>query len=151
MITPRKAVLLLKQRGYKLTAQRFAILKVIARSNDHLTPADIYTKVHTENSGIGLVTIYRTLDILTNLGLICEVHSGGNCHSYLLRRETAHHHHLVCSDCGKVVDFTNCDLEEIEGKLSKQTGFKINSHLLEFLGCCTSCQKKRYIYESKLQ
>ncbi|MCX6013216.1 MAG: Fur family transcriptional regulator [Chloroflexi bacterium] len=143
MITPKKAALLLKQKGYKLTSQRYAVLKVIDESHDHLTPADIYEKVHHENSSIGLVTIYRTLDILTHLGLICEVHAGGNCRSYLLRRESAHHHHLVCSDCGKVVDFTSCDLAEIEKKLSQQTGFKISSHLLEFLGRCTNCQTQK--------
>ena len=95
----------LKQRGYKLTPQRCAVLGVIALSREHLTPAAIYEKVHQEYPGIGLVTIYRTLEILTELGFVCEVHAGGNCRSYLVRRPAEHHHHLICSDCGAVVDF----------------------------------------------
>ncbi len=131
---------MLKQRGYKLTPQRRAVLNVITHSHEHLTPAAIYERVYQEYPGIGLVTIYRTLDILTALGLICEVHSGGNCRSYLMRRPEEHHHHLICSDCGSVVDFGNCDFGELEQKLSKETGFEIESHLLEFLGKCRNCQ-----------
>ena len=90
---------------------------------------------------IGLVTIYRTLEILTKLGLICEVHAGGNCRSYLMRRPSEHHHHLICSNCGTVIDFTDCDLGELEQRLTEETGFKINGHLLEFLGQCENCLK----------
>ena len=138
--TAKKIAVLLRQRGYKLTPQRRVILGVIADGHDHLTPAAIYEKVKREHSNIGLVTIYRTIGLLTELGLICEVHSGGNCRSYLLRRPSEHHHHLICSDCGTVVDFTSCDLSEVEQKLSDDTGFDINGHLLEFLGRCRSCQ-----------
>ena len=140
-LTEKKIVAILRQRGYKLTPQRRAVLNVIARSQDHLTPAEIYQGVHQEYPGIGLVTIYRTLDILAGLGLICEVHAGGSCRSYLLRRPSEHHHHLICSDCGKVLDFTDCDLSELEQRLSQETGFKTEGHLLEFFGCCPDCQK----------
>jgi len=138
--TAKKIASLLRQRGYKLTPQRRAILGAIAESHDHLTPAEIHEKVRLEHNSIGLVTIYRTLDLLTKLGLICEIHAGGNCRSYLLKRPSEHHHHLICSDCGTVVDFTSCDLSEVERKLSDDTGFDINGHLLEFLGRCQQCQ-----------
>jgi Fur family ferric uptake transcriptional regulator len=140
-LNERKLVTTLRKHGYKLTSQRIAVIKAIASSNDHLTPADIYTKVCRENPDIGLVTVYRTLEILDKLDLICEVHSGGSCRSYLVRRPVEHHHHLICSDCGKVVDFTNCDLSKVTQSLSEKTGFKIESHLLEFLGICQACQK----------
>ena len=93
--TERKIATVLRQRGYKLTPQRRAVLSVIALSHEHLTPAAIYERVRQEHSDIGLVTIYRTLDILTRLRLICEVHAGGNCRSYLMRRPLEHHHHLI--------------------------------------------------------
>ena len=137
----RKIVSILRQRGYKLTPQRRAVLNVIALTREHLTPAAIYERVHQEHPGIGLVTIYRTLEILAELGLICEVHIGGNCRSYLMRRPLEHHHHLICSDCGAVVDFADCDLGELEQRLSQETGFKIEDHLLEFLGRCQNCRK----------
>ena len=139
--TERKVVATLRQHGYKLTPQRRAVMRTIASSRGHLTPTALYEKVHQEYPNIGLVTIYRTLEILDQLGLICEVHAGGACRSYLVRRPSEHHHHLICSDCGAVVDFTNCDLGELEQRLSQETGFEIESHLLEFLGRCPVCHK----------
>ena len=132
----------LRQRGYKLTPQRCAVLNVIATSREHLTPAAIYQRVKQKNLGIGLVTIYRTLDVLAELGAICEVNAEGSSRSYLIRRAPEHHHHLICSDCGAVVDFTTCGLGELEQRLSQETGFKIESHLLEFVGRCHKCQGK---------
>jgi Fur family ferric uptake transcriptional regulator len=131
----------MRQRGYKLTPQRRAVLKIILESCNHLTPEAIYKRVKEEHPGIGLTTVYRTLNILSDLGLICEVHTGGSYRSYLVRRPLEHHHHLICSECNKVVEFTDCDLADIERKLSEGTGFKIEEHLLEFVGICPDCQQ----------
>ena len=139
--TEKKIASILRQQGYKLTPQRRVVLKTIALNQNHLTPAEIYERVHEEYPGIGLVTIYRTLDILTELGLICEVHAGGSSRSYLMRRPSGHHHHLVCSGCGAVVDFTNCDLSKLEQRLSQETGFDVDDHLLELFGRCLNCQE----------
>ena len=141
-LTEKRITAILKQHGYKLTAQRRAVLNAIAASHDHLTPAAIYDRVRREHPGIGLVTVYRTLDILADLGLTCEVHSGGNCRSYLMRRPQEHHHHLICSECGTVADFTDCDLSELAHRLSRETGFEIEEHLLEFSGRCQNCQTR---------
>ena len=132
----------LRKKGYKLTPQRVAILDVITRINEHLTPAAIYERVHKEYPEIGLVTIYRTIWLLNELELICEVHGGGASRSYVLRRPHGHHHHLVCNECGTVVDFAACDLSKVEQKLSEETGFKIEDHLLEFSGQCGVCMKE---------
>jgi len=132
----------MRRHGFKLTPQRRAILRVIKDSPDHLTPAAIYEAVNRETPGIGLVTVYRTLNILSDLGLICEIHVAGGGRSYLLRRPKEHHHHLVCSACGKVVDFTGCDLGKMEARLTRETGFNIEAHLLEFLGLCPRCQQQ---------
>jgi Fur family transcriptional regulator, ferric uptake regulator len=131
----------LRDSNYKITPQRKAILKTIAQSRDHLTPISIYKLVQQQYPSIGLVTIYRTLDILTGLGLLCKVHADENCQSYLLKRPEGHHHHLVCSGCGTVLDCTGCDIKQMEKQLARETGFKINSHLLEFSGQCPKCQK----------
>jgi len=138
--TDKRILSVLKQQHYKLTPQRRAVLKVLSSSQEHLTSADIYEKVQPECPGIGLVTIYRFLQILTELGLICEVHSGESCRRYIIRRQVVHHHHLICSNCGAVVDFTDCDLSELEERLSRDTGFEMGGHLLEFYGCCQRCQ-----------
>jgi Fur family ferric uptake transcriptional regulator len=139
--TEKKLTSILRQRGYRLTPQRRAVLKVIALSPGHLTPAAMYQRVRREYPGIGLVTVYRTLAILAELGLICEVHAGGSCRSYLMRKPVGHHHHLICSRCGRVVDFSGCDLEGLERRLARENGFKIEGHLLEFLGLCLACQR----------
>ena len=136
----KKLLKALKQHNYKLTPQRRAILKVLSSSQEQHTPAELYERVQQEHPGIGLVTIYRVLQILTELGLICEVHAGGNCRHYLIRRQPEHHHHLICSGCGTVVDFADCNLGGLEERLSRETGFEVETHLLEFLGRCRHCQ-----------
>ncbi len=140
--TQSRIASLVRQRGYKITPQRRAVFNTIAGSNGHLTPAAIFERVHKEKPGIGLVTVYRTLDLLTELGLICEIHTGGNCRSYLMRRPPEHHHHIICSACGAVVDFTGCDLDKLERRICRKTGFEINGHLLEFTGRCRYCRKE---------
>ena len=126
--TERKLAAILRQHGYKLTPQRRRLLSVIALSHEHLTPAALYERVQQEYPDIGLVTVYRTLGVLTKLGLVCEVNVAGNRRSYLMRRPSGHHHHLICSECGAVTDFTDCDLGELEQRLSRETGFKIKSY-----------------------
>ena len=138
---------LLHDRGLKLTPQRRAVLDVIKSSSGHLTPAEIYERVHKRYPSIGLVTIYRTLEVLTSLDLICRVHGEQGCHSYLLRRRSGHHHHMVCSSCGRVADFTRCDIEELERRVARQTGFKVQGHILELYGTCGTCQKATRVYE----
>ena len=138
-LTANKIAGILREHGHKLTPQRHIVLKVMASSHDHLTPEVIYEKSRVEDPGIGRVTVYRTLEVLSKLNLVCRVHAEGRCRSYMMRRPTEHHHHLICSGCGKVEDFTNCSLSEMEKKLSQESGFDIKGHLLEFYGLCRDC------------
>ena len=131
----------LSRNGYKLTAQRRAVLNAIVKSREHLTPAAVHKRAIQENPNVGLVTVYRTLDVLSEMGLVCRVHRGGRSRSYTLA-PVGHHHHMICTECGAVTDFTNCDLSELENKLSRETGFEIEGHLLEFSGRCLDCQAK---------
>ena len=139
-LTERKIVTALRQHGYKLTPQRRLVIQAIASNQEHLTPAAIYEKVHQERPGVGLVTVYRTLEILSKLGLICELHAGDSCRSYTISF-VGHHHHLICSNCGRVVALPACELEAAEQDLSRRTGFRIDGHLLEFVGLCQACQE----------
>jgi len=139
--TEREIRAALKQHGYKLTPQRRMIIRTIASSRDHLTPIEIYQQVRQDHPNIGLATVYRTLDMLAKLELICELHAGNSCRSYTVSAPE-HHHHLICSSCGRVVDFTGYDLSGLEQRLSIETGFEIEDHLLEFIGLCQTCQKE---------
>jgi Fur family ferric uptake transcriptional regulator len=142
MLTEKRIVQVMHEKGFKLTPARRHLIEVIAGSTAHLTPSELYEKAGGKASGISLVTIYRTLDILSRLGFICEVYTEGHARSYLLRRPREHHHHLICSECGTVLDFTGCALSALEKKLAAETGFHIDSHLLEFSGKCRECQNK---------
>ena len=138
-LTEREVKATLRGEGYKLTRQRRAVIQAITATRSHLTPASIYNQVHPDHPQIGLATIYRTLEILTELGLICELHGGGISHSYTISTPQ-HHHHLVCSNCGTVVDCPGFRLKELEQALSRETGFRIDEHQLEFTGLCPNCQ-----------
>jgi Fur family ferric uptake transcriptional regulator len=138
-LTANKIAGILRKRGYRLTPQRHAVLKTIAGSHDHLTAVEIYTQVRREHPTIGVVTVYRVIKLLSELNLICRVSLGGDSQRYLMRRPMEHHHHLVCSQCGRAVDFTNCNLNQLEKELSKETGFNIEGHLLEIYGRCPEC------------
>jgi len=136
----RKIILELKRRGYKVTPQRRAVIEAVMSSPAPVTPGAVYARVRRDYPTIGLVTIYRTLDILAGLEIICELHGEGTCHTYTIGMPE-HHHHLICSSCGTVIDFTSHNLAELEQSLSRKSGFRIDGHLLEFFGLCAVCQK----------
>jgi Fur family ferric uptake transcriptional regulator len=132
----------LKQHRYKLTRQRRLIISEFASSEDFVTPADLYNKLQKNHPDIGMVTVYRTLDMLDKLGLAYKVHAGGDCHSYKINT-VERHHHLLCSNCGAVINFTcsEKELTVLEGKITAETGFAIKNHILEFVGYCQKCNK----------
>jgi Fur family transcriptional regulator, ferric uptake regulator len=139
-LTANRIAGILREQGYKLTPQRHAVLKAIASSHDYLSPETIFEIAHISYPRLGLVTVYRTLDILSELNLVCRIHSVDGNHGYMMCRPTEHHHHLICSKCSKAVDFTGCTIVELEQKLKQETGFTINGHLLEFYGLCPECR-----------
>jgi Fur family ferric uptake transcriptional regulator len=129
----------LHDSGYKATPQRLTILAAINLREGHFTPQQLYKWLHEQYPGIGLVTVYRSLKALTRAGLVCEVQSAHNSRRYT-RRSAEHHHHLICLGCDRVVDFDHCRLLKLEEDLSKETGFAINEHRLEFYGFCRHCK-----------
>jgi len=128
----------LRKSGYRVTPQRMAIIRVMLASPEHLTPATLYKKVSLIDPQVGEVTVYRTLNMLESLGLVCLVHTGDNTHGYI-SRPAEHHGHLICSECGKVINFTGCDVSGLEKRLAKETGFVIQNHRLDFYGKCRDC------------
>jgi Fur family transcriptional regulator, ferric uptake regulator len=131
----------LHERGHKVTPQRVSIIQTVLESSELLTPSALYEKVKKADPEVGEVTVYRTLNILEELGLVCMVLSENNIHSYI-GCPSEHHDHLICSDCGKVVNFTHCDLELLEKRLAAESGFDIKDHRLEFHGRCAKCSQK---------
>jgi Fur family ferric uptake transcriptional regulator len=137
--------------GYRITVPRQAILEVLSRTSDHLSAEDIYIAVHKTNPHIGLTTIYRTLELLVDMGLVFKFDFGDGRARYELSegpKGTRHHHHLVCTSCGRVIDYTDFIDDEIEllsrteKGLAEKFNFKIINHLIQFYGLCEKCQSK---------
>lgn len=132
---------LLGHRGGRLTSQRRAVRDVLTSSPRGLTPAEVYEQVRRQGGHIGLTTVYRTIELLSQLGLVRRVHEESGCHRYVAYPKE-HRHYLVCSDCGMVEEFTECPLDQWAQSLSQATRFDIWEHRLEFIGRCQRCQEK---------
>jgi Fur family ferric uptake transcriptional regulator len=140
-------------QGYRITIPREVIMDVLSASESHLSAEDIYMKVHRMSPHIGLTTVYRTLDILTEMGMISKFDFGDGRSRYELIKDTreGHHHHLICTRCNRVIDyfdFINEELEFIkraEEGLSKKYDFEIRSHVIQFHGICGECRKRKTV------
>ena len=134
--------------GYRLTMPRQAILSILSKSREHLSAEDIYLAVHRAYPGVGLATVYRTLELLTRMGLVSKFDFGDGRSRYELAEgpNTNHHHHLICTGCGRIIDYSELAdeetkvLKQIEQTLSKKYNFNINSHRMHFLGLCNKCK-----------
>lgn len=131
----------LRAHHHKLTRPRQAVLDILTQANRHLTPAQIYRQAHANYPRLGLTTVYRTLDLLVELGYIQRLHLTDGCHSYASTAQS-HGHHLVCSVCGRAEEFHDCDLGPLLKSLQAKTGFEINMHVLELMGRCPHCRTK---------
>jgi len=129
----------LQEHGFRLTASRRAIVATLVASNGHVSADELADLVHQSTPGVGRMTVYRTLELLTDLALIRPVYQGSAAAHYILM-DDGHHHHLVCSRCHKVIEFKQCVLREIEQAVSKHYEFEIQGHLLELFGLCPDCR-----------
>ncbi|MBM2843895.1 MAG: Fur family transcriptional regulator [Anaerolineales bacterium] len=131
---------LVQQAGFRLTQPRKAVLQVLSQTGGALKPEEILDRAGALCPGIGLVTVYRTLTLLADLGCIRRVHQDDHCHGYV-RANLAHGHHVVCRTCQQAVEFPGSeDIGSIIGQVARQTGFRIDDHLLELMGICPDCQ-----------
>ncbi len=130
----------LHRAGFRLTRPRRAIARVLAESEDWLRPEVVHQRARRYCPSLGLVTVYRTLDLMLRLGLVRRVHLEDGCHGYA-PSHAGHGHYLVCRRCRQVVEFADCDLEPLLRKVSRRTGFRVDDHLLELLGLCPACQR----------
>lgn len=128
----------LETRGYRLTAARRVILDTLVRSGGHLTADELTERVRAEATGIGRMTVYRTLDLLCDLGLLRPVYQGTGAAHYILMAD-GHHHHLVCSGCNRVIEFDECAIGDLPARIAHRFGFRVDGHLLELYGLCGAC------------
>ncbi len=134
----------LTEKGYKLTTQRRIILDVILENQgNHLSSEEIYDKVKSKYPEIGLATVYRTLQLLEELGIVYKVNFNDGYNRYEVSSSTGdhRHHHLVCLKCGKVIEVKLDLLENLENRIEKESKFKIVDHNVKFFGYCEECSK----------
>jgi Fur family ferric uptake transcriptional regulator len=136
----------LRQAGYRLTQPRLAILQVLQDNNEGLNPEEVYRQGRALCPSLGLVTVYRTLDLLVELGLVRRVHSEHRCHRYA--SAGVERHYLICRDCHRVIEFPCDGLDDLIESVRQQTGYTITDHLLELSGLCPACQTGKDMGES---
>ena len=131
---------ILSSNNYKLTSQREDILKVlIENQNNHFSADSLLNKVKEINPDIGLATIYRNLELFCQLGITYELDFDSSYKYYELNIEEKHHHHLVCINCNKIIEFNDKTLENFEKELENKYKFKIVNHQIKFYGICEEC------------
>jgi Fur family ferric uptake transcriptional regulator len=138
---------LLKRNGLKVTTQRVAILEVLSsRPGKHMTAEEIYDYVRKKYPEIGLATVYRTIQLLSDLNLIDKLNLGDGYVRYEIGRKSPeeachHHHHLICLDCGNIYAFQDDLLETLEERIKETLGFEVVDHEVKLYGHCSKCLK----------
>jgi Fe2+ or Zn2+ uptake regulation protein len=134
----RIALKRLTDAGYRVTQPRQAILQVLQEHEEGLSPEEIHELGEVVYPPLGLVTVYRTLEVLDELGLVRRVHSEERCQRYA--SAAPQQHYLVCRKCHKVSEFPCAGLDAVIEAAQKRTGYRVTDHLLELRGLCPACQ-----------
>lgn len=129
----------LEEHGLKHTKQREAILDVFLGVKGHVTSEDLHQQVRDAHPNIGYTTVYRTMKLLCDAGLAIERHFDDGVTRYEVEHE--HHDHLVCTRCGKIVEFECQMIETAQNEIVERYGFRLLRHRHELYGHCASCQK----------
>lgn len=134
---------IIKENGLKYTKQRELILKFLYEHDGHFTPEELNAqlkKIYSQEN-IGIATIYRTLTLLEESGIVTSISFGtqGKKYEFGLKK---HHDHLVCVQCGKIVEFYDETIEKKQLEIAKNFEFEMTDHIMKIIGICKSCQKK---------
>ena len=131
----------LKDAGLKVTHPRTKILEVLQTNpEDHLSADAIHSYLASHNESIGLATVYRVLTQLEMAGLVQKNQFKENQSTYEIKKQ--HHDHLICTTCGKIIEFINDDLEKLQEKISEKYQFRLDSHVMTLFGECTNAKCK---------
>lgn len=132
---------LLKKKGMKFTEQRAIILQILFSIDEHLNAEEIHDVVKKDypESNIGIATIYRTLSFLEEANLITSISFGTDGKKYEANKDE-HHDHLICTKCGKIIEFVDEEIEKKQEQIAKKNGFTITSHSMQIFGTCSDCK-----------
>lgn len=139
MLTEESVIQDLSVAGYRITQPRRAVIRALLEDGGYSSPVTVRGRAQRHCPTVGLVTVYRTLDLLNRLGFVRRIHSDDGCHGFAAVG-LGHRHHVVCRGCGAAVEFEGCDLSGFITRVGRQTGYLIDQHLLELVGLCSDCQ-----------
>jgi Fur family transcriptional regulator, ferric uptake regulator len=125
----------LEARGHRVTPSRRAVIAAVLQQQGHFAVDDLLHLCR----GAGRATVFRTIRLLTDLGVVCRVLLDDGSLHYRVSERTHHHHHLVCTSCGGVRDLDECAVGDLVRGLSEASGYEIEGHWLEFYGQCGAC------------
>lgn len=128
----------IKKKGLKFTSQREAVLEEILNVKGHFEIEDMVKTIKEKNIPVSRATVYRTLNILKEMGLVNEVIKYSNKTIYEISLKQ-HHDHLICTKCGNIIEFSEEEIEKLQDKICKEYGFKPETHRLEIFGTCKNC------------
>ena len=126
------------QHGLKTTRQRSLIIDTFFQVGGHLSVEELWSRVRQRDRKVSVATVYRTMKLLNDCGLAHARNFGDGQTRY---EGVGHHHdHLICTQCGTIVEFENDRIEALQDRVARQHGFKVNSHKMELYGLCATCQ-----------
>ena len=133
---------IVKQKGLKYTEQREIVLSILLHAKEHLTAEEVYNEIKKEHkeSNIGIATVYRALSFLEEVDLITSITFGTDGKKYESNSKS-HHDHLICTECGKIIEFIDDEIEKRQDKIAKKNKFKITSHSMQLYGTREVCQE----------
>lgn len=134
--------IVLKDKGMKYTEQRAIILQILLNLDDHLNAEEVHAIIKEKypNQNIGIATIYRTLNFLEEVELISSISFGKDGKKYESNNKNQHHDHIICTSCGKIVEFLDDEIEKRQEDVALKNGFKITDHTMQIYGICDVCQ-----------
>jgi len=139
VVSPDAIVAAFDTAGYRLTEPRRALARLIGARDGHFTADELLAASERDRLGVGRATVFRSLDILTELGLIERLDLPTGEHTFVACEPT-HHHHVVCSRCGRSTDAGDSGIAAVLEDVGRRSGYRIESHRLELFGLCPSCQ-----------
>ena len=142
-VTLEKFENILSAHNYKLTDQRKDILKIFIKNNQkHFNAEELFQEVKKINPDVGLATIYRSLELFCELDIIHQLDFDNSYKRYELNLQKNHHHHLICIECGKIMEFNDKVLEQFENNIEETYNFNVINHRIKFYGYCQDCSDK---------
>jgi Fe2+ or Zn2+ uptake regulation protein len=142
MRDPGTFVAALDRAGYRLTEPRRQVAELIAGHDGHFTAADLVEDARERHLGIGRATIFRALELFATLRVVERVDLPAGGHAYV-GCEPAHHHHVICTTCGRTTEVEDCGMREVAREVARRSGYRVDTHRVELFGTCPACLRSQ--------